>query len=89
MSDIGTGDLVEVVKPTLCCGSRKSIGMKFRVMAVTKDTKFGKCLTCEEILPKSAVVAHLWGGDTCEIERLKVIEKAPEMATENRQGRFA
>lgn len=42
---IRPGDLVMVVRPTLCCGSTRRIGHTFAVLYVDGNT-LGECRTC-------------------------------------------
>lgn len=44
MNDIKAGDLVVVVKPSLCCGRTKGIGRIFTVQAVSLGTL--RCTWC-------------------------------------------
>ena len=44
MSDIKVGDLVIVVKPTVCCGNKKRLGQIFKTTAYIVST----CLYCKE-----------------------------------------
>lgn len=88
-NEIESGDMVEVVKPTLCCGSTLNIGKKFRVIYVGKDVRLGECQTCGEILPNTYILAYMWGGLTCEIERLKKIGGESIKPKEVKIERFA
>lgn len=72
--DIKAGDMVEVVGPTQCCGSRKSIGIVFCVVKVEAADALGRCPTCGELLPKSDVLAFSVKGNGCELFRLKKID---------------
>ena len=59
MSDIKAGDVVMVVKPTPCCGSKNKIGFAFRVVSVIRLAD-GQCWGCGKRF--SATIADVEGG---------------------------
>jgi len=66
---IGAGDLVQVVKPTACCGSEVRLGRIFAVAAMQRA--HGRCLGCGHLY--FGVVAALDEANACwtPVDRLK------------------
>lgn len=76
MSDIKVGDLVMIVKPTLCCGVGKSLGQIFTVCALVDATRsiFPRCGSTHAARLAQDGNDRRW----CEIDRLKKIDPPAE-----------
>lgn len=73
------GDLVVVVKPTLCCGNRKRLGAIFRITEFRDGSSL--CHGCGR--HSSQVDAMGFGGNHCfSLERLRVIPPLNELEAE-------
>ncbi len=72
MSDIKVGDLVIVVKPSLCCGSTRSIGHVFKVF--TKDDPTIISCRCGHLSRNDDSWVMLQNGKYAERVRLKKID---------------
>ena len=80
MSDrpISVGDLVQVVKPRLCCGNSSAIG---RVFVVGRISMGCYCSTCG-FTPPLPCASVQDGVGKCEVERLKRIPPLDELEGE-------
>lgn len=68
--NIKKGDLVMVVKPTLCCNSSSGIGLIFTVASTGYG--WGKCAYCSE--ESKRAIAFLPDGSCGTLSRLKKID---------------
>lgn len=87
MSDetIRKNDLVMIVRPTICCGSSKSIGL-IRTVAAHDGMEYVYCGMCGFRQKKHRNYAHFTSGGCCELSRLKKINPPPlSEETETRQ----
>lgn len=80
MNDIKAGDLVMVVKPTLCCGCTASIGTIFTVKKLICCEE-AQCFACGHTAPRVLATRGAGRGPGYDIETLKRIE--PPSVTED------
>ena len=71
MSDIKVGDLVMVVKSSLCCGSTDGIGETFVVRWLGRPN--GQCEACGNCRPTYGADSVTNGDDGYDLRRLKRI----------------
>ena len=80
---IAVGDLVVVVKPTMCCGNRTRLGHIFRVNYLgPSPTKHLRCVYCanrERVLVYVSPFQSVPTGDGYPLERLKRIPPLDEL----------
>lgn len=84
MSDkpIQVGDLVQVVRPTLCCGQTKAIGMIYQVVSFNSMKSY-KCDSCGGIT--NLLVADRgfgWGANVCRLKRIPPLSELESRRTE-------
>ena len=84
MSDrpIQVGDLVQVVRPTRCCGGTKTIGWTYLVMSFNSMDSY-KCEACGAIT--RSPVADRGYGWGCTVDRLKRIPPLSELEGQRTQ----
>ena len=80
---IAVGDLVQVVKPTLCCGSTATLGYIFRVDNFYSGPH-GPCWRCHRV-GKEVLARRGKENDGWEISRLKRIPPLEELERETRK----
>ena len=76
MSDIKVGDLVMIVKPTVCCGYAGRIGRVFR--AGRFNTKSAKCSLCGARATSFVGVLNPESGKFVDVVRLIKIDPPAE-----------
>jgi hypothetical protein len=76
VSDIKTGDLVMIIKPTTCCGRSDGIGMTFSAGHVLKATIL--CPFCGDRSPIKVAVEKVGVDLYVEAPRLKKIDPPAE-----------
>lgn len=82
MRPIQAGDLVMVVKPTLCCGSTWGLGEVFRVVCV-REKEGGICGRCgAEAKEQVALCDDLSGAQVCRLIRIDPPAKMEESERE-------
>jgi len=74
---IQVGDLVMVVKPTVCCKSEIGIGMIFKVAAIARS--FAHCITCGYVHPTEELRAYDENACGALLQRLKRIPGLGEL----------
>ena len=73
MKPIKVGDLVMVVRPTICCGATKSVGLVATV--VDNETKqYVRCIHCSDRVINDSSYLQLDNGKYCHVSRLKRID---------------
>lgn len=74
MSAIKAGDLVMVVRPTLCCANTGGLGTVYRVAEVSECPSV--CCTCADV----ATQLMVWGHDDlgCHVSRVIRLDPLPE-----------
>jgi len=77
MSEIKAGDLVMIVKPTLCCGNAGSLGQMFIVDDRPLPQK-SKCYFCGSVEPITKEIVPLSSKNVCARSRLKKIDPPAE-----------
>ena len=78
---IAVGDLVQVVRPTLCCDNSRSVGVVRKVIDGIRAS-LGHC-RCGDIRPQTdADFVTLDNGNSCERVRLKRIPPLSELEGE-------
>ena len=75
---IQVGDLVQVVRPAICCGNTSSLGVTYRVVSINSALSY-RCVYCgsDGKIETIADKAHAYG---CVVSRLKRIPPLDEPA---------
>lgn len=80
---IEVGDLVVMIRPSLCCWSISKLGRIFKVISDTDRLRFKTCPVCRHTNEHSALTTvRLDTGAYCERIRLKRIPPLSELETE-------
>lgn len=74
---IKAGDIVQVVKPTLCCGGTESLGLVFRVAEI-RHPLWCTCMKCNTSDSGMTVAIDPADGLGVDVRRLKKFEPLDE-----------
>ena len=80
MAIVSTGDLVVVVKPTMCCGNGAIIGKIFKITGFVATHRCSHC--GDTSLGKYALRGE--GRWRTDIRRLKIIPPSTELSSEKK-----
>ena len=83
---ISVGDLVQIVRPALCCGSTNYLGWMFKVsdIATTGTSRCTYCGVSDRTVDAQDAVDGLW----TDIKRLKRIPPLDELEGKHSQERI-
>lgn len=84
---IRPGDLVMVVRPTVCCGVGTSIGKVFSVKAIAKED--GVCKYCGRLLSLRLLAFTGNGRDAVLLSRLKKLNPPAKHQTTEKEKEMA
>ena len=84
MSDIKVGDLVVVVRPSICIGGNANIGHTFTVRKIDSWLDGGPCKWCNR-RHYGAFYAYDDDGESFPLPRLKRIQPMSELEGEKRE----